>query len=141
MRIWKTLAAAGFAFGVFGMTWGLSARQPESRVFELRVYKTVDGKRGELSDRFRDHTAAMFEQAGMENVGYWNAATGDDVDDTFIYMLGYPTLEARDEMWSRLGENPDFQSIIIAAESSDDRKLVDTIEARMLVPTEFSAIR
>lgn len=141
MRIWKTLAAAGFAFGVFGMTWGLSARQPESRVFELRVYKTVEGKRGELSDRFRDHTAAMFEQAGMENVGYWNAATGDDVDDTFIYMLGYPTLEARDEMWSRLGENPDFQSIIIAAERSEDRKLVDTIEARMLVPTEFSAIR
>lgn len=141
MRIWKTLAAAGFAFGVFGMTWGLSARQPESRVFELRVYKTVEGKRGELSDRFRDHTAAMFEQAGMENVGYWNAATGDDVDDTFIYMLGYPTLEARDEMWSRLGENSDFQSIIIAAERSEDRKLVDTIEARMLVPTEFSAIR
>ena len=141
MRTWKTLAAAGFAFGVFGMTWGLSARQPESRVFELRVYKTVDGKRGELSDRFRDHTAAMFEQAGMENVGYWNAATGDDVDDTFIYMLGYPTLEARDEMWSRLGENPDFQSIIIAAERSEDRKLVDTIEARRLVPTEFSAIR
>ena len=141
MRIWKTLAAAGFAFGVFGMTWGLSARQPESRVFELRVYKTVEGKRGELSDRFRDHTAAMFEQAGMENVGYWNAATGDDVDDTFIYMLGYPTLAARDEMWSRLGENSDFQSIIIAAERSEDRKLVDTIEARMLVPTEFSAIR
>ena len=141
MRIWKTLAAAGFAFGVFGMTWGLSARQPESRVFELRVYKAVDGKRGELSDRFRDHTAAMFEQAGMENVGYWNAVTGDDVDDTFVYLLGYPTLEARDEMWSRLGENPDFQRIIIAAERSDDRKLVDTIDARMLVPTEFSAIR
>lgn len=141
MRIWKTVAAAGFAFGVFGMTWGLSARQPESRVFELRVYKAVDGKRGELSDRFRDHTSAMFEQAGMENVGYWTAATGDDTDDTFVYMLGYPTLEARDEMWSRLAENPDFERIIIAAERSEDRKLVDTIDARMLVPTEYSAIR
>ena len=55
-------------------------------------------------------------------------------------MLGYPTLESRDEMWSRLGENPEFQRIIISAERSEDRKLVDTIEARMLVPTEFSAI-
>ena len=141
MRMWKTLAVVGCAFGVFGMMWGLSAQEPESRVFELRIYKTVDGKRAELSDRFRDHTAAMFEQAGMENVGYWNAATGDDTEDTFIYMLGYPTLEARDEMWAKLGENPEFQRIIISAERSEDRALVDTIDARMLVPTEFSAIR
>ena len=141
MRLWKTLAAVGFAFGVFGMAWGLSAQEPESRVFELRVYKAVDGKRAELSDRFRDHTAAMFERAGMENMGYWNAATGEDTDDTFVYMLGYPTLESRDEMWARLGEDPEFQRIIISAERSEDRALVDTIDARMLVPTEFSAIR
>lgn len=141
MRTWKTLAAVGCAFGVFGTAWGLSARQPEPRVFELRVYKAVDGKRGELSDRFRDHTSAMFEQAGMENVGYWTAATGDDADDTFVYLLGYPTLEARDETWRKLGENLDFQRIIIAAERSEDRKLVDTIDARMLVPTGYSAIR
>ena len=83
----------------------------------------------------------MFEQAGMENVGYWNAATGEDTEDTFIYMLGYPSLEARDEMWATLGENPDFQRIIVAAERSDDRKLVNTIDARMLVPTGYSALR
>lgn len=138
---WKLLAIAGCAFGMLGTGWGLSAQQVESRVFELRVYKTVAGKRAELAARFRDHTAAMFEQAGMENVGYWTAATGDDTDDTFVYMLGYPSLEARDEMWGTLGENPDFQRIIVAAERSDDRKLVDAIDARMLVPTEFSALR
>ena len=44
-------------------------------------------------------------------------------------------------MWGTLAENPDFQRIIVAAERSDDRKLVDTIDARMLVPTEFSALR
>ena len=141
MMKWKLLAIAGCAFGMLGTGWGLSAQQVESRVFELRVYKTVAGKRAELAARFRDHTAAMFEQAGMENVGYWTAATGDDTDDTFVYMLGYPSLEARDEMWGTLGENPDFQRIIVAAERSDDRKLVDAIDARMLVPTEFSALR
>lgn len=138
---WKLLAIVGCAFGMLGAGWGLSAQQAESRVFELRVYKTVAGKRAELAARFRDHTAAMFEQAGMENVGYWTAATGDDTDDTFVYMLGYPSLEARDEMWGTLGENPDFQRIIVAAERSDDQKLVDAIDARMLVPTEFSALR
>ena len=76
--------------------------------------KATAGKRAELSDRFRDHTAAMFEQAGIENVAYWTAATGPDVDDTFVYMLGYPSLEARDEMWRTLGQNEEFQRIIVA---------------------------
>ena len=138
---WKLLAIAGCALGLLGTGWGLSAQQTESRVFELRIYKAVAGKRAELAARFQGHTAAMFEQAGMENVGYWTAATGEDTDDTFVYMLGYPSLEVRDEMWGTLAENPDFQRIIVAAERSDDRKLVDTIDARMLVPTEFSALR
>jgi len=138
---WKILAIVGFTFGVLGTGWGLSANAAESKVFELRIYKATEGKRTQLSDRFRDHTAAMFEQAGMENVGYWTAATGSDVDDTFVYMLGYPSLEARDEMWKTLGENPDFQSIIIAAESSPDTKLAGEINARMLVPTSYSALQ
>ena len=141
MMKWKILTILGVTFGLFGTGWGISAQQSESRVFELRMYKTVAGKRAELSDRFRDHTAAMFEQAGMENIGYWNAATGDDTDDTFIYMLGYPSLAARDQMWQVLGENPEFQRLIVAAERSEDRNLVDTIDARMIVPTEYSALR
>ena len=141
MMKWKILTILGVTFGLLGTGWGISAQQSESRVFELRMYKTVAGKRAELSDRFRDHTAAMFEQAGMENIGYWNAATGDDTDDTFIYMLGYPSLAARDQMWQVLGENPEFQRLIVAAERSEDRNLVDTIDARMIVPTECSALR
>ncbi|MAW62723.1 MAG: hypothetical protein CL473_01935 [Acidobacteria bacterium] len=141
MMKWKILTILGVTFGLLGTGWGISAQQSESRVFELRMYKTVAGKRAELSDRFRDHTAAMFEQAGMENIGYWNAATGDDTDDTFIYMLGYPSLAARDQMWQVLGENPEFQRLIVAAERSEDRNLVDTIDARMIVPTEYSALR
>ena len=90
MLKWKILATVGMTFGVLSTGWGLSAQQDDSRVFELRIYKTVAGKRAELADRFRDHTAAMFEQAGMENVGYWSAVTGEDTEDTFIYMLGIP---------------------------------------------------
>ncbi|MEE2638268.1 MAG: NIPSNAP family protein [Acidobacteriota bacterium] len=141
MKKWKMLAAVGCVFGVVGTGWGLSAQQSQSRVFELRIYKTVPGKRAELAQRFGDHTAAMFEKAGMDNVGYWNAATGDDVEDTFVYMLGYPSLEARDQMWETLGEDPDFQRIIIAAERSEERKLVASIDARMIVPTDYSALK
>ena len=141
MLKWKILAVVGVMVGMLGTGWGLAAQRADSRVFELRMYKAMPGKRDLLSVRFRDHTAAMFEQAGITNVGYWTAATGDDIDDTFIYMLAYPSREARDEMWSVLGENPEFQRLIVAAERSPERKLVDTIDARLLVPTEYSALR
>ena len=140
--LWKVLALVGFTFGVVGSAWAIAERQrAASRVYELRVYKTMPGKREALANRFRDHTAAMFERAGMTNVGYWNAASGDDADDTFIYMLAYPSREARDETWRELGTFEDFQEIIIAVERDEERKLVDSIDARILEPTSYSALR
>lgn len=140
--LWKVLALVGFTFGIVGSAWAIAERQrAASRVYELRVYKTMPGKREALANRFRDHTAAMFERAGMTNVGYWNAASGDDADDTFVYMLAYPSREARDETWRELGTFEDFQEIIIAVERDEERKLVDSIDARILEPTSYSALR
>lgn len=140
--LWKVLALVGFTFGIVGSAWAIAERQrAASRVYELRVYKTMPGKREALANRFRDHTAAMFERAGMTNVGYWNAASGDDADDTFVYMLAYPSREARDETWRELGTFEDFQEIVIAVERDEERKLVDSIDARILEPTSYSALR
>lgn len=141
MLKWRILAIVGFVFGIVGSGWALAERQQAaSRVYELRVYKTMPGKREALANRFRDYTAAMFERAGMTNVGYWNAVTGDDTEDTFIYLLAYPTREARDEMWRELGTYEDFRELIIAVERDENRKLVDTIDARILEPTSYSAL-
>lgn len=140
--LWKILALVGFTFGIVGSGWAIVEQQrAASRVYELRVYKTMPGKREALANRFRDHTAAMFERAGMTNVGYWNAVTGDDVEDTFVYMLAYPSRAARDEMWRELGTFEDFQEIIVAVEQDEERRLVDGIDARILEPTSYSALR
>ena len=142
MLKWKILALVGFAFGVLGSGWALAEQQRStSQVFELRMYKTMPGKRQALADRFRDHTAAMFERAGMKNVGYFNAINGDDADDTFVYILAHPSREARDEMWRELGTYEDFRELIVAVERDDDRKLVDTIDMRLLVPTSYSDLK
>ena len=101
----------------------------------------MPGKRDELANRFRDHTAAMFERAGMKNVGYFNAINGDDVDDTFIYILAHPSRQARDEMWRELGTYEDFQELIVAVERDENRKLVDTIDMRLLEPTSYSDMK
>ena len=142
MLKWKIAAIAGVTFGLIGTGWAIAEQQrTDSRVFELRIYKTMPGKRETLANRFRDHTAAMFERAGMKNVGYWNAVTGDDTDDTFVYMLAYPSRDARDEMWRKLGTYDDFQELIVAVERDENRKLVDMIDARILAPTTFSDLK
>ena len=142
MLKWKVLALVGFTFGVLGTGWAIAEQQRNSsQVFELRVYKTMPGKRDELANRFRDHTAAMFERAGMKNVGYFNAINGDDVDDTFIYILAHPSRQARDEMWRELGTYEDFQELIVAVERDENRKLVDTIDMRLLEPTAYSDMK
>ena len=83
----------------------------------------------------------MFERAGMKNVGYFNAINGDDADDTFVYILAHPSREARNEMWRELGTYEDFRELIVAVERDDDRKLVDTIDMRLLVPTSYSDLK
>ena len=141
MLKWRILAIVGFAFGIVGSGWALAEQQrAASQVYELRVYTTLPGKRPALADRFRDHTSKMFERAGMTNVGYWNAATGDNAEETFIYLLAYPSREARDEMWQELGTYEDFQEIIIAVERDDERRLIENIEARILEPTSYSGL-
>ena len=142
MLQWKILALVGVLFGLVGTGWAIAEQQrTASQVFELRVYKTMPGKRETLANRFRDHTSAMFERAGMTNVGYFNAITGDDTDDTFVYLLAYPSREARDDMWRELGTYEDFQELIVQVERDDNRKLVETIDARLLVPTSYSGLK
>ncbi len=142
MLKWRILAIVGLAFGIAGSGWALAEQQrAASQVYELRVYTTLPGKRQALEDRFRDHTSKMFERAGMTNVGYWNAATGDNAEETFIYLLAYPSREARDQSWEELGTYEDFQEIIIAVERDDERKLIENIEARILEPTSYSDLR
>ena len=142
MLKWKIIALGGILFGLVGAGWAIAEQQrTATQVFELRVYKTMPGKRETLANRFRDHTSAMFERAGMKNVGYFNAITGDDTDDTFVYLLAYPSREARDDMWRELGTYEDFQELIVQVERDDNRKLVDTIDARLLVPTSYSELK
>jgi len=139
---WKVVAGLGVTFGLVGIGWGASAqRAAGDQVFELRIYEARAGKRDALSDRFRDHTMGLFEKAGMTNVGYWTGAPGDEDDTLFVYMLSYPSREARDEMWTRLGDDPDFQREVIAEERSEELRLVESIDARMLVPTGYSPLK
>ena len=64
------------------------------RVFEIRTYIAHEGKLEDLNSRFRNHTNSLFVKHGMQLVGYWEPI---DKEDTLIYVLAFPSVEARDK--------------------------------------------
>ena len=71
-----------------------SGRNSSEAVFELRIYKTNEGKLDNLNARFRDHTVKLFKRHGMKSVGYWTPADEPDSKNTLIYVLRHQSREA-----------------------------------------------
>ena len=73
-----------------------------------RVYYAAPGKLEELNTRFRDHTCKLFEKHGIVNLGYWTPI--DNPENKLIYILAYPSREARETSWKKLMADPDWQT-------------------------------
>lgn len=116
-----------------------TAQQPQtvdSKFFELRTYHTNEGKLDALHARFRDHTCGLFEKHGMTNIGYW---TPKDQPETLIYLMGYPSLEARKASWKAFLGDPTWKAAYAA--STADGKLVKKVESVFLEPTDYSMLK
>jgi len=103
-------------------------------VYELRIYTAAPGKLDALHARFRDHTCQLFEKHGMKNVGYWTPL--DNPDSKLIYLLEYPSREARDASWKAFAADPAWRAAHAASEQ--DGKLVTKVEATFLQTTPYS---
>jgi hypothetical protein len=101
------------SLGVLGFAGVGTARgdeqSAEHRVFELRTYITNEGKMPELHKRFREHTNRLFEKHGMTLVGYWTPVDGDDAANTLVYVLAFPSVEARGNAWKDFISDPEWR--------------------------------
>src|SRR5205823_5799919 len=98
---WTVTALTVFA------CWSNTARaadEPANRFFEMRIYTANEGKMADLHKRFREHTNRLFVRHGMTLVGYWTPVDGPEAANTLVYMLAYPSREAREQSWK------DFQA-------------------------------
>lgn len=102
--------------------------------YELRTYTAVDGRMDDLLRRFRDHTVALFEQHGMTSVGYWIAASDPNV---LVYVLRHEG--APDENWARFRADPAW--VRAKAASVENGEIVESVEAMLMEPTDFSALQ
>jgi hypothetical protein len=112
----------------------LSALGQETRFFEMRIYYAAPGKLDDLLARFRNHTTALFEKHGIVNIGYWLPLTNSE--NKLVYLLAYPSRDAREKSWKEFGADPTWQEV--AKESERNGKLVSKVESIFLQPTDFS---
>ena len=138
----------GFAFvlllahGTFSLLLGdsaVSGMEPKNRFFEQRVYITHPGKLAALHARFRDHTNRLFKKHGMELVGYWTPTDGEAAQNTLIYILAYPSREARDASWAAFRDDAEWKKVF--EESHRDGPIVQKVESTFMTPTDYSPIQ
>jgi hypothetical protein len=111
----------------------------EPRLFEMRIYTTHPGRLEALHKRFRDHTNQLFVKHGMQLVGYWTPRDGERSKDTLVYMLAYPSQEARDKSWQAFRNDPDWKAAYKASHA--DGPIVKKVESKFLNPTDYSPIK
>ena len=136
------LAIAGVvAVTVIAQSGGNSVAK-NSRVFEMRTYYAAPGKLEDLQARFRDHTVKLFEKHGMTNIGYWvpvDEKTGQPTGNTLVYILAYPSLEARTKSWDGFRNDPAWAAA--RNESEKNGKLVEKVDSVFLKATDYSGIK
>ena len=106
----------------------------DTRCYEMRVYFANAGKLDDLHARFRNHTVKLFEKHGMTNIGYWTPI--ENTDNKLVYILAYPSREAREASWKAFQADPDWQAA--KAESEKNGALVGKVESTFLSATDFS---
>ena len=111
-----------------------AAETKDTRCFEMRVYYAAPGKLDDLNARFRNHTIAIFEKHGMTSIGYWTPL--ENTDNKLIYVLAFPSREARDKAWKEFSADPEWKKA--AAESEANGKLVTKVDSTFLQATDFS---
>ena len=114
-------------------------KKKADRVFEMRTYTTHPGRLDALHARFRDHTNKIFVKHGMELVGYWTPTDEETSSTTLVYILAYPSMEARQASWKAFINDPDW--IKAFAESKADGPIVMKVENRFMAPTDYSPIK
>ncbi|MFN3648785.1 MAG: NIPSNAP family protein [Armatimonadota bacterium] len=112
----------------------------DSRLFEMRTYYAAPGKFEALHARFRDHTNRLFKKHGMQLVGYWVPTDKEKgSENTLIYVLAFPSKEAREASFRAFGSDPEWKAAHAASEANG--KLVDKIESVFMNATDYSPIK
>ena len=75
----------------------------------------------------------------MELIGFWVPTDEERSKDTLIYILAYPSREAREASWKAFLDDPEWKQVYEASHA--DGPLVKKVESVYMLGTDYSAIR
>jgi hypothetical protein len=116
-----------------------SSAQGKTRFFEMRTYTTHPNRLDALNKRFRDHTNRLFKKHGIDLIGYWTPADGEHAKDQLIYILAYPSHDARDTSWKEFQADPEWKKAKEASEA--DGPIVKDVQSVYMTPTDYSPVK
>jgi hypothetical protein len=116
---------------------GVCAAEPDTKVYEMRVYYAAPGKLDALHARFKNHTMELFDKHGLTNVAYF-VPIGENKDNKLVYFISAPSKEARDKSFKAFAADPAWKKVV--AESEKDGRLVSKVESTFLTPTDYSPV-
>jgi hypothetical protein len=113
------------------------------RHFELRTYTANPGKLENIHARFRDHTINIFSRLGMTNFMYWRPVADQPAQtDKMVYLMAYPTPQARTTMWQAFGADPEWVKARNESEAAGPLlKSPGGVVSVQLTPTDYSPVR
>jgi hypothetical protein len=75
----------------------------------------------------------------MTVIGFWSPADPEEAQKTLVYILAFPSREAREKSWNEFQDDPEWKAA--RDESEKDGKLVDKVDSVFLNPTDYSPIK
>jgi hypothetical protein len=112
------------------------AQQPDTRIYELRIYYCHPGRLAALEQRFSNYTTKLFEKHGMTNIGYWLPV--NNPDSALYYVLAFPNKEAQEASWKSFVASPEWKTI--STESQKDGQIIAKIVSINMNAASFSPI-
>jgi hypothetical protein len=119
---------------LFSLMTAIAADAKASKVYELRIYYSPEGKLDTLHARFRDHTMKIFEKHGIENVGYWVPI--DNKENKLAYIIAHPSREAAKANWAAFFADPEWKKA--QKESEANGPIVSKLEVYFMELTDYS---
>src|ERR1700755_1712358 len=106
-------------------------------IYELRVYRVVQGRMADLLTRFEHQTLPIMVRHGFLQAGFWTTIVGRS--EQLTYLLAWESLPTRRE------PSPAFESaaqcLAIRKSTEENGPLIFEIESSLLRPTNFSAVK
>ncbi|WP_128544660.1 NIPSNAP family protein [Larkinella soli] len=135
----RTLLALTLLVSVLGSSQADPGGKPApkadpSRLYEVRIYHPTPGNFDAIVDRFRQYTTKIFEKHGMTNIGYWIPT--DTTRKELIYILSYPSREARDASWKAFGSDPAWKEVVAKTEANG--KIVAKVDQIFMTEADIS---